>query len=831
MARIEKPPAKPSFLWQGLLILLPVVVLAGAGFYSLREDRRLVRREAEEKARTLADEMVRVLWSELTDPANLQQFSNYTFRVDAEGHLVFPPPVPPLPEPVALDLTGLSEAQQRWWATAHDSSRGSEAIAACQQLLDANLPTNLAANVALRLAVLLEREGDWREAANIFQSVADRYPTATGESGVPLDPLARFRALELAARATNTPAVLRAGSLNALCSNLVTRPTVLSAALLSKAAAVEPALGVTNVVARWLEEWQQQEALRALASSALSECKVQDSDAHSAVQLTNAPAIPALFWFRASDLNAHQQPLNTPDKLRQIGLRFRSGRNDYSPDPFSITGGTVRAAEPARAPTIDRDNHPREWLASRLDDGRGGFLIACRAMGRVTRERIDLASARVGWDSILKKIPPMPDWLDFSFTVAGATLISTNDLAYVEYRGSGKGSGHSWQKVVSRFPPDILASAQKIEDGQETLRVNIHLVSPEMLFAAQQSRTRLFGLLIAVAAVVAVIGFVSAWRAFQREQRLSEMKTNFVSSVSHELRAPIASVRLMAEGLERGKVSDPAKQHEYFGFIVRECRRLSSLIANVLDFSRIEQGRKQYEFETTDLVAMVRETVKVMEPHAAEREVKIVAELPGACLHPSADGRALQQALVNLIDNAIKHSPAGETVTVGLECAPLECGDLSPLSSDATSRIAVGDKSPTGKSADQSAHSKDALVRPASGRDGFHSVPDLQQTNGDAVERVPTSIQQSSAQSEIVLYVTDHGPGIPPEEHEKIFERFYRLGSELRRETQGVGIGLSIVKHIVEAHGGCVKVQSEVGKGSRFAIELPATGATKGSHR
>ena len=71
------------------------------------------------------------------------------------------------------------------------------------------------------------------------------------------------------------------------------------------------------------------------------------------------------------------------------------------------------------------------------------------------------------------------------------------------------------------------------------------------------------------------------------------------------------------------------------------------------------------------------------------------------------------------------------------------------------------------------------------------------------------------------LSVTDHGPGIPASEHDKIFERFYRLGSELRRETPGVGIGLSIVKHVVEAHGGRVRVASEVGQGSRFTIELP----------
>jgi signal transduction histidine kinase len=73
----------------------------------------------------------------------------------------------------------------------------------------------------------------------------------------------------------------------------------------------------------------------------------------------------------------------------------------------------------------------------------------------------------------------------------------------------------------------------------------------------------------------------------------------------------------------------------------------------------------------------------------------------------------------------------------------------------------------------------------------------------------------------VSLSVTDTGPGIPPAEHQKIFERFYRRGSELQRETQGVGIGLSIVKHIVEAHGGNISVQSEPGHGSRFTIELP----------
>jgi signal transduction histidine kinase len=285
----------------------------------------------------------------------------------------------------------------------------------------------------------------------------------------------------------------------------------------------------------------------------------------------------------------------------------------------------------------------------------------------------------------------------------------------------------------------------RIVDG---LVVQVLLDKPAVLYANQRMRTWWLSLLVGVAALAALIGFLAARRAFQRQLYLSEMKSNFVSSVSHELRAPIASVRLMAEGLERGKIQGPEKQHEYFHFIVQECRRLSSLIENVLDFSRIEQGRKQYELEPTDLVALTKQTVKLMQAYAAEQNIQITLQIMGDAASVEVDGKAMQQALVNLIDNAVKHSVKGSSVQVGLEFQP----------------------------------------------------------------------------SRIRLWVEDRGEGIPREEHEKIFERFYRLGSELRRETQGVGIGLSIVKHIVEAHEGKVTVRSEPGQGSRFTIELPAGG-------
>jgi signal transduction histidine kinase len=140
----------------------------------------------------------------------------------------------------------------------------------------------------------------------------------------------------------------------------------------------------------------------------------------------------------------------------------------------------------------------------------------------------------------------------------------------------------------------------------------------------------------------------------------------------------------------------------------------------------------------------------VLEAYAGERQVRLELNPIGTGVARGSfllrcDGQAIQQALVNLIDNAVKHSPPGTVVTVGLD------------------------------SADHTHH----------------------------------------------LWVEDHGSGIPPEDCEKIFEPFYRRGSELRRESAGIGIGLTLVKHIAEAHLGRVQVRSEVGKGSRFTMVLP----------
>ena len=289
---------------------------------------------------------------------------------------------------------------------------------------------------------------------------------------------------------------------------------------------------------------------------------------------------------------------------------------------------------------------------------------------------------------------------------------------------------------------EVLAS----RDLGNNLRVQVALARPARLYARQRQQTLWLAALLASALAASLAGFWTLRRALLRERQLGELKSNFVASVSHELRAPLASVRLLAENLESDAVPTAARRREYHGFIAEECRRLSALIDNVLDFARIEQNRRPYDFAETDAPALVADAVQLMRPRAAQRRQEILMDLQPLDPPPVCDGLAVWQALINLLDNAVKFSPVETTIHVR----------VGP--SDAASwQIAV----------------------------------------------------------------RDEGPGIPPAEHAAIFERFHRLGSELRRETPGAGIGLSIVRHLAQAHGGRVEVASQPGAGSTFTLVLP----------
>jgi signal transduction histidine kinase len=246
-------------------------------------------------------------------------------------------------------------------------------------------------------------------------------------------------------------------------------------------------------------------------------------------------------------------------------------------------------------------------------------------------------------------------------------------------------------------------------------------------------------------------GIFLTYRNISREMNLARLKSDFVANVSHELRTPLALIRLYAETLELGRLTNKEKYQEYFRIIREESERLTALINNILDFSRIEAGRKEYEFKETDLSQLVRSTLDSyrfqIEQNGFKFEENIADDIPPV----HVDREAIARSLLNLVNNALKYSKDRKFIGVN-----------------------------------------------------------LYRSNGN-----------------VKLEVQDHGIGIPPTEQEKIFEKFYRCGDPLVHNIKGSGLGLSLVRHIVRAHGGEVQVESVPDKGSKFTIRLPLDGTAR----
>src|SRR5712671_90206 len=151
-------------------------------------------------------------------------------------------------------------------------------------------------------------------------------------------------------------------------------------------------------------------------------------------------------------------------------------------------------------------------------------------------------------------------------------------------------------------------------------------------------------------------GIYLTYRNVNKEMALARLKSDFVSNVSHELRTPLSLIRLYAETLELGRLTSPEKHQEYYCIIRKESERLTALINNILDFSRIEAGRKEYDFRSTDIADLVRNTLDSyryqIEQQGFALEESIDPDLPVV----RVDREAIARALVNLVNNALKYS-------------------------------------------------------------------------------------------------------------------------------------------------------------------------------
>jgi signal transduction histidine kinase len=279
-----------------------------------------------------------------------------------------------------------------------------------------------------------------------------------------------------------------------------------------------------------------------------------------------------------------------------------------------------------------------------------------------------------------------------------------------------------------------------------TMAIKLHGTT---LAALEQRFVRTDFIVLAAISLLLAGGIVLTHRNIAREMALARLKSDFVSNVSHELRTPLSLIRLYAETLEMGRLTSPEKYHEYYSIIRKESERLTALINNILDFSRIEAGRKEYDFRETDMRELVHNTLESyryqIEQNGFAFEERIAEDVPPL----RVDREAMARSLLNLVNNALKYSQDRKFIGVSL----------------------------------------------------FRD-------NGS-----------------VKLEVEDHGIGIPTNEQSKIFEKFYRVGDPLVHNTKGSGLGLSLVRHIVQAHGGEVMVDSAPGRGSKFTISLPVNGS------
>ena len=260
-----------------------------------------------------------------------------------------------------------------------------------------------------------------------------------------------------------------------------------------------------------------------------------------------------------------------------------------------------------------------------------------------------------------------------------------------------------------------------------------------------------FGILILALVATTIIGTIATLVVLYREAYLSRLQTDFVNKVSHDLRTPLTSIRMFVETLQMGRLAEPARQREALEIIAQETERLSALISRLLDWARMESGKRTYDFRRQEVGPIVDDALRAVEPLRLQTGADLRRTLAPGLPRVRVDRDAIGDAVVDLLQNAFKYTGPEKRILVS--------------------------------------------VREA----------------GNAVE----------------IVVEDNGPGIPGADQKRIFDKFYRGKDPLQRSIEGSGLGLSMVKHVVEAHGGKVGVRSELGKGAAFTILLPSAEATR----
>ncbi|HEV8587924.1 MAG TPA: HAMP domain-containing sensor histidine kinase [Pyrinomonadaceae bacterium] len=398
---------------------------------------------------------------------------------------------------------------------------------------------------------------------------------------------------------------------------------------------------------------------------------------------------------------------------------------------------------------LHKKTHPLNFYAEQTKraDGPGYLSTAYFLMPDADNDRVVLGG--VCFDPCYLKTTFFPALLK-EIVDDKARDQSGNQIAMMIYPTDYEGRGEMKPIAMSagwEAKPEV---SRKFDDVFGGLSLAIRFQGTSIKELGQAWMHRNF-IILGILSALIVIGLILTKHVVSKEMALAKLKSDFVSNVSHELRTPLALIRLYAETLELGRISAPDKKQEYYRIIRKESERLTGLINNILDFSRIEAGHREYEFRETDIADLVRNTLDSYRYQIEQQGFTLKEEIDTTVPTVYVDREAIARALLNLVNNALKYS--------------------------------LDEK--------------------------FLGVK-LYRENGS-----------------VKLEVEDRGIGITRREQAKIFEKFYRTGDPLVHNTKGSGLGLSLVRHITDAHGGDIAVESTPGKGSKFTLSLPLNGKTR----
>ncbi len=225
-------------------------------------------------------------------------------------------------------------------------------------------------------------------------------------------------------------------------------------------------------------------------------------------------------------------------------------------------------------------------------------------------------------------------------------------------------------QIKTEAPPDM---AITLAPYLPHWSVGVFLAEGGILQAAGRSFVLLAGLLLVIV-VVAILagGSLLTWQA-RRHMADAHQKTSFVSNISHELKTPLTSIRMYAELLSEGRITEPEKTRKYLQVIAAESQRLTRLVNNVLDFSRMEQGNKKYHCESIEVADFVRRFVETQRLRLGEAGLTVRAEIPEESAWVKFDRDALEQVMLNLVDNVVKYAAEGRELMLSLERKPDHC--------------------------------------------------------------------------------------------------------------------------------------------------------------